>query len=582
MEAVENEAVGGEARSTEHKLSLGVVRQQMAASVDPLGIVAPVMHAQIAWCLHPVEFAERWSRFSADAWALACNGLARAAGANVPDVVRPQADDTRFADPVWSQNPSWAALKQWYLLSTRHAQDMLYATPGLSGTERRRAAFWWRQWLNAVAPTNFFALNPVAQRAAAASQGQTIRSGWQNFLDDLRAGDIRMADPADFKVGSNLATTPGEVVARTRLVEVIHYTPTASTVRQTPVVIVTPWINKFYILDLTSKKSLVRHLRDAGFDVYITSWKNPDAALRDVRFDDYLQEGVDATIQVARGLSGADKVHAVGYCIGGTALSMYMAWANRHYAPADMPVAHWTLFTTLVDFAKPGDVEVFIDEGSVRYLTRAMEQRGYLDGRDMATSFRLLRSNPLIWQYVVQGYLMGEKPPSFDVLYWNMDTTRMPYAMHAWYLRELYLKNRLIEADALTVAGESLDLGRITQPLYAVAAEDDHIAPWRQAFRVTNFVRGDKRFVLSSSGHILGIVNPPVQPPKREYWIGEAHRTDGAHGWRERAEHRSGSWWDDWFSWLGERCGERVAPPPVSNAAFPPLAAAPGEYVMER
>jgi len=582
MESVENAAVGSNGRTAEHKLSLGVVRQQVAASVDPLGIVAPVVHAQIAWWLHPLEFAERWSQFSADAWALACNGFSRAAGARVQDVVRPQADDTRFADPVWSQNPSWAALKQWYLLTTRHAQDMLYATPGLSGTERRRAAFWWRQWLNAVAPTNFFALNPVAQRAAVASQGQTLRSGWQNFLDDLRAGDIRMADPADFKVGRNLATTPGEVVARTRLVEVIHYSPTAETVRSMPIVIVTPWINKFYILDLTSKKSLVRHLRDAGFDVYITSWKNPDVTLRDVRFDDYLQEGVEATIQTARALSGAEKVHAVGYCIGGTALSMYMAWANRRYPPDTMPVAHWTLFTTLVDFAKPGDVEVFIDEGSVRYLTRAMEQRGYLDGRDMATSFRLLRSNPLIWQYVVQGYLMGEKPPSFDVLYWNMDTTRMPYAMHAWYLRELYLKNRLIEPDALTVAGETLDLGRITQPLYAVAAEDDHIAPWRQAFRVSNFVRGDKRFVLSSSGHILGIVNPPVQPPKREYWIGAAHRTDTAHGWRERAEHRAGSWWDDWFNWLNERCGERVKPPPVSNDAFPPLAAAPGDYVMER
>ncbi|MBB4011108.1 polyhydroxyalkanoate synthase [Niveibacterium umoris] len=561
---------------------MGTVREQVSASVDPLGVVAPVMHAQAAWWLHPLELADRMTRFSTEAWALSCNTLARAAGAKTQDVVKPQPDDTRFTDPVWSENPSWNALKQWYLLFTRHAQDSLYATPGLSGTERRRAAFWWRQWLNAVAPTNFLWLNPVAQRAAVASQGATLKAGWQNFMEDLRAGDIRMADPSDFKVGRNLGQTPGAVVARTRLVEVIHYTPTAQAVHRMPVVIITPWINKFYILDLTSRKSLVRYLRDAGFDVYITSWKNPDAKMRDVRFDDYLLEGIDATIQTARTLSGSDKVHAVGYCIGGTGLSMYMAWANRRYAPEAMPVAHWTLFTTLVDFAKPGDVEVFIDEGSVRYLTRAMEQRGYLDGRDMATSFRLLRSNPLIWQYVVQGYLMGEKPPAFDVLYWNMDTTRMPYAMHAWYLRELYLQNKLIEPDALSVAGESIDLGRINQPLYAVAAEDDHIAPWRQAFRVMNFVRGEKRFVLSSSGHILGIVNPPVQPPKREYWIATAHRTDSAHAWRERAEHLAGSWWEDWTAWLGERCGEQVAPPPLATAAYPELAAAPGEYVLER
>lgn len=563
-------------------VSLGAVREQVSASLDPLGVVAPVMHAQAAWWLHPLELSERWTRFSTEAWTLACNTVARAAGSKTPDIVKPQPDDTRFSDPVWTESPSWDGLKQWYLLITRHAQDMLYATPGLSGTERRRAAFWWRQWLNAVAPTNFFFLNPVAQRAAVVSQGRTLKAGWQNLLDDIRAGEIRMADPSDFKVGRNLAPTPGAVVARTRLVEVIHYTPTAARVHRTPIVIVTPWINKFYVLDLTSKKSLVRYLRDEGFDVYITSWRNPDAKMRNIRFDDYLVEGIDAAIQAARGLSGVDKVHAVGYCIGGTGLSMYMAWANRHYAPESMPVAHWTLFTTLVDFAKPGDVEVFIDEGSVRYLTRSMEQRGYLDGRDMATSFRLLRSNPLIWQYVVQGYLMGEKPPAFDVLYWNMDTTRMPYAMHAWYLKELYLHNQLIEAGALTVAGEPIDLGEVSQPLYVVAAEDDHIAPWRQAFRVINFVRGEKRFVLSSSGHILGIVNPPVQPPKREYWIGVAHRTDTARAWRERSEHRNGSWWEDWTHWLGERCGEQVEPPPLATDAYPELAPAPGEYVLER
>ncbi|MCX9157037.1 alpha/beta fold hydrolase [Niveibacterium sp. 24ML] len=562
--------------------TLAGLREQVSASVDPLGVIAPVMHAQLAWWMHPQEFAERYAQVVSDSWALTWNMTARLMGAKVADVVKPQEDDLRFADPVWTQSPQWNALKQCYLLATRHTQDMLYASPGLSGTERRRAAFWWRQWLNAVAPTNYFALNPVAQRAALESHGESLRAGWQNFVDDLRARDIRMADPGDFKVGKNLGQTAGEVVARTRLLELIHYTPTAESVRKMPIVIITPWINKFYVLDLTPKKSMVKYLLDQGFDVFITSWKNPDASMRDVRFDDYLLEGVDVAVQTARAMSGAEQVHAVGYCIGGTALSTYMAWANRRFGPDAMPVAHWTLFTTLVDFAKPGDVEVFVDEGSVRYLTRAMEQRGYLDGKDMATSFRLLRANPLIWQYVVQGYLLGQKPPSFDVLYWNMDTTRMPYAMHAWYLKELYLHNRLIKPDALTVAGEKLDLGRITQPLYAVSAEDDHIAPWRQAFRVVNFVRGEKRFVLSSSGHILGIVNPPVQPPKREYWIDAAHRTDSPHEWRERAAHKAGSWWEDWTEWLSARCGDLVPAPPVASPDFPSLAPAPGAYVLER
>ena len=282
------------------------------------------------------------------------------------------------------------------------------------------------------------------------------------------------------------------------------------------------------------------------------------------------------------GLSGASRVHAIGYCIGGTAHTTYLAWANRHYAPEDVPVAHCTLFTTLVDFHKPGDIEVFVDEGSIRYLTENMEKKGYLDGAEMASAFRLLRSNSLIWHYVVHGWLYGETPPPFDVLYWNMDTTRMPYAMHAWYLRELYLHNRLIDKDALTVAGEPIDLGRITQPVYAVGAEDDHIAPWRQTFKTLNHVSGPKRFVLSSSGHILGIVNPPVDPPKRHFWVGPVRRTDTADGWQGGASHQTGSWWPAWMEWLKPQCGGLVDAPPVATEAFPALADAPGTYVLER
>jgi polyhydroxyalkanoate synthase len=303
--------------------------------------------------------------------------------------------------------------------------------------------------------------------------------------------------------------------------------------------------------------------------------------MRDVTFDDYLMEGVGQIIETARGISGAAKVHAVGYCIGGAALATWMAWANAHYEKKQVPVETVTLLTTLVDYHKPGDIEVFLDENTVKWLEKSMAEKGYLDGKEMASAFRLLRSNSLIWHYVVRGYLFGEAPPAFDVLFWNMDSTRMPAAMHSWYLRNFYLENLLIKKDALTLAGEKIDLGRIAQPLYAVSAEDDHIAPWRQTFRINNFVASSRRYVLSSSGHILGIVNPVVTPPKREYYVAGAERHDTPDEWRERAEHHQGSWWEDWMLWLKPQSGNLVAAPAVETQAFPALGDAPGSYVRE-
>ena len=558
------------------------VRRTMEGFVDPLGIVAPIAHAHAAWLMHPQELAELSLRFASDLAALQVHTLEKLAGRDGADVVLPQPDDLRFSDPVWTSEPGWSLLKQWYLFHTRHVQDALFQTPGLAPKERRRAAFWWRNWLNAMAPTNFLATNPVAQRKAVETRGDSLRRGFEIFMDDVQARTVRMTEPGDFHVGTTLATTPGAVVLRNRLLELIHYTPTAPRVRPTPIVIVTPWINKFYVLDLAPEKSLVRHLLAQGFDVYITSWRNPGADMRDTSFDDYVTDGVDAAVRAARELSGADKVHAVGYCIGGTLLAVYMAWLNRRHARADVPVAHWTLLATLTDFQSPGDIEVFIDESSVRWLADSMHTRGYLDGAEMALTFRLLRANPLIWHYVVHGWLYGERPPAHDILYWNMDTTRMPYRMHEFYLTEMYLKNNLIRPGALTIAGEPIDLTLVHTPLYQVGAEDDHIAPWRQTFRINSQVTGSKRFVLSSSGHILGIVNPPVSPPRRCYQIGPAHRGQTADAWLATAEQRQGSWWDDWCAWLAERCGDPGPPPPLANDAYPKLAEAPGTYVLER
>jgi polyhydroxyalkanoate synthase len=550
------------------------------ALFDPFGMLAPISHAHLVWMLHPIELFDLIGRNAADLMALQLHSAVRLAGKPGPDLVVPQADDTRFADPVWTQETHWSLLKQWYLFYTRHVQNALFATPWLSPKERRRAAFWWRKWLNAAAPTNFLATNPVAMRKAVETNGASLRRGFEIFLEDLRAGTVRMTSPEDFRVGGNLATTPGAVVFRNPLLELIHYAPVAPQVHRCPIVIVTPWINKYYVLDLTPKKSMVQHLLEQGFDVYITSWKNPTPDMAETSFDDYLTQGVDEAVRVARALSGADKVHAVGYCIGGTLLAVYLAWLNRKQHK-DVVVSSWTLLASLTDFQSPGDIEVFIDEGGVRWLTDLMRRRGYLDGREMATTFRLLRSNSLLWHYVVHGWLYGEKPAPWDVLYWNMDATRMPCRMHEYYLREMYLKNNLVKRDALTVAGEPIDLVRIHQPLYDVSAEDDHIAPWRQTFKINGYVTSPKRFVLSSSGHILGIVNPPVSPPKRSYRIGAAHRGQSADNWHAQAERRDGSWWEDWVVWLAEHCGPLGAPPALANAEFPQLAAAPGTYVLE-
>ncbi|MDD2884904.1 MAG: alpha/beta fold hydrolase [Dechloromonas sp.] len=560
------------------------VSQAVSKAIDPFGVTTSLLNAQMAWLMHPQEYFRAVNALSGDLLALQTHVTRRALGMPSDDVIAPNADDSRFADPIWTESASWDIIKEWYLAFTHRLQDMYFETPGLSDKERRRAAFWLRKWLNMVAPTNYFWLNPAAMQRAVESNGESLKRGWQNFQRDVKAKNILMVEPDAFKVGQDLASTPGKVVFRNRLVELIHYAPTTDKVRAMPIVIVTPWINKFYILDLNPKKSMVKYLTDQGFSVFITSWKNPDAAMSGVRFDDYLLEGVNEVVRVAGEFCQQPKVHLAGYCIGGTLVSTYMAWANKRFGVDQVPVAHWTLFTTLNDFSHPGDIDVFIDEACINAIDESMAKKGYLDGSEMATSFRMLRSNSLVWNYWVSSYLLGEPLPPFDVLFWNMDTTRMPQAMHSFYLHEMYLHNNLIKRDHLTIAGEPIDLDRVVQPLYAVTAEDDHIAPWKQCFRIRRFVNVEApvRFVLSTSGHILGIVNPPVKPARRAYWVSDVARNAHWESWQGSADKVSGSWWEDWTQWLGERTGDQVAPYPASNRKFPPLADAPGTYVLEK
>lgn len=556
----------------------------ISKKIDPFGVTTSLLNAQMAWLMHPQELLRAASALSGDLVALQVHVMRRAMGMQSEDVIRPNSDDARFADPIWTDSASWDITKEWYLALTHRLQDMVFETPGLSDKERRRAAFWSREWLNMVSPSNFFWLNPVAMERFVSTKGASLGDGMKNFMRDAKAKNIQMVDPEAFTVGTDLGTTPGKVVFRNRLVELIHYTPTTEKVRATPIVIITPWINKFYILDLTPKKSMVKYLTDQGFSVFITSWKNPGPELSDIRFDDYLLEGVNESINMITEFCKVPKVHLVGYCIGGTLVSTYMAWANKHFAADKVPVAHWTLFTTLTDFSQPGDIDVFIDEACINALDENMAKKGYLDGSEMATSFRLLRANSLVWHYWVHSYLLGDSLPAFDVLFWNVDTTRMPQAMHSYYLHQMYLQNNLIKHDKLNIGGEPIDLDRIVQPLYAVTAEDDHIAPWRQCYRIHKYVNAKTpvRFVLSSSGHILGIVNPPTNPPKRSYRIAAPEHNEHWEHWLERAEQKQGTWWEDWTAWLNGNCGELVEAYPATNRKFPALADAPGTYVFEK
>lgn len=548
---------------------------------DPFGMNKSAIHTQLAWLCHPAQLAESNARLAQKLFNLQQYAARRCLGVKGPEVESPHPEDTRFVEAEWSDTASFDIAKQWYLILTHHLQDMVYETPGQSARTTRQAAFWSRNWLNALAPSNFFWSNPVAMRRAAETNGESLRLGWQNFLEDARQGAVRMSSTDEFKVGENLGTTPGKVVFRNALFELIHYTPTVKAVHQVPVVIVPPCINKFYVLDLTPKKSMIRYLLEQGLDTYIISWRNPGADQSGTTFDQYLQDGLDQAFRVACALSGQPQVNAVGYCIGGAMLATWLAWSSQHYTNGDNPVASATFFATLVDYHSPGDIEVFIDPATLDWLDGKMAETGYLDGKDMAMSFRMLRPNSLIWHYVVHGWLYGEKPSAFDVLYWNMDTTRMPATMHSWYLRQFYQHNNLIKPNALTVAGHPINLENISQPVYAVAAEDDHIAPWKQSFRLNHFLSGDKRFVLSTSGHILGIVNPPVNPPKRAFWVAPAERHQSPEHWKQAAEHHQGSWWDDWMQWLKPRSGALGKAPSVSSRQYPALGDAPGSYVLE-
>ncbi len=495
---------------------------------------------------------------------------------NIPPVAEPERGDKRFSAPDWQLNPLFDFIKQSYLLVASTLLKTASEVEGLDVQQRRKLIFYLRQFLDAISPTNLLFTNPQVIHETIQSGGQNLVKGMGHLLRDLQAGRLKMTDTGAFAPGRNLAITPGQVVYRNKLIELIQYAPATKKVYALPLLIFPPWINKYYILDLQPQNSLIKFLVEQGYTVFVVSWKNPDASMEETGFEDYLNLGVLAALQVVKEVIGSPKVNVVGYCIGGTLLAMALSYLA---SIGDETVQAATFLVSLLDFSEVGDTAVFMDEPQIAYIEARMMRRGYLDSRSMAAMFNLLRANDLIWSNVVNNYLLGKEPPAFDLLYWNNDGTRMARAAHSFYLRNTYLENNLIKPNRLVLNGVPIDLGQIRQDIYAVGTEQDHIVPWQSAWRISQLVSGPVRFVLAGSGHIAGIISPPKKG--RGYWTNEKIAKT-AEQWLEGAVQHQGSWWTDWIEWLSTRSGEQVPAPSVGSATHPPVTPAPGSYVLEK
>ncbi|MBK1657336.1 PHA/PHB synthase family protein [Paracraurococcus ruber] len=558
-------------------------------NANPLKDVIPVDWGEVARSLRivwmqsladPAATLASATQLGANVWRAALDAWGEAGkrwlGDGAAEAAKPAADK-RFAAPEWHANPVFRTMKEAYLLASDWLLKQGHEAPGLDAAERQRIDFHLRQFVDAMSPTLMLASNPVALKRAMETGGASLANGARNLMEDLQAGRLSMVDEKAFAPGRNLALTPGKVVHRNKLVELIQYSPQTETVHAVPILVLPPWINKFYILDMQPKNSLIGFLVKQGFTVFVVSWKNPDASMEETTIEDYMDLGVLEPSDVVREITGSKTLNVMGYCIGGTLLAMVLAWLA---AEGDERFNAVTFMVSLQDFSRVGDTAVFLGEGAIDAIEAQMMQRGYLDSREMSNMFNLLRSNDLIWANVVNNYLLGEKPPAFDLLYWNSDGTRMCRAAHAWYLRNTYVENNLMVPGRVNLKGRALDLGRIRQDVYAVGAEKDHIVPWDAAWQISRLAGGTVRYILGSSGHIAGIINPPGG--KGSYWINDTPGAKTAADWRRGATKHDGSWWQDWSSWLAERAGKRVQPPSVGSAAHPPLADAPGTYVLEK
>jgi len=548
---------------------------------DELGLGKAYMELASAMLTNPRRLVESqiglWQQYT----ALWQSSVLRAFGAQVAPVAEPAKGDKRFRHDGWQDHLLFDYVKQSYLIAARWLHENVASVEGLDEHTKRKVDFFTRQYIDALAPSNFALTNPEVFSETVATGGQNLVKGLHNLLDDIERGNgqlrISMTDAKAFELGVNIATTPGKVVFRNALIELIQYEPATAKVAERPLLVIPPWINKYYILDLREKNSFLRWAVGQGHTTFVISWVNPDAKLAGKDFEDYLTEGTLAALSAVEKATGAKDVNAVGYCLGGTLLAATLGYLA---ARKDPRIASATFMTSLIDFTRAGELEVFIDEEQVASLERKMNERGYLEGSEMANTFNMLRANDLIWSFVINNYLMGRDPFPFDLLHWNCDSTRMPAKMHSFYLRNLYMKNALREKGGITLDGVAIDLSKSKVPTYFVSAIEDHIAPWKATYAGTSILSGPSRFVLSGSGHIAGMINPP-SANKYGYWTNDTLPAS-ADEWFEGAKQHEGSWWTDWQAWVSRRTGRDVPARVPGKGKLRALADAPGTYVRIR
>ncbi len=558
-------------------------REVGEVKIEPADEIADVVKTlgQVAeyWLSDPqraVEVQTGLGKAYLELWMAASKRLA---GETIAPVAAPAPGDKRFADPEWSSNQFYDFMKQAYLLTTQWS-ERLVKNADLDEHTRHKAEFYVKQIGNAIAPSNFVLTNPEVMRETLSSNAENLVRGMSMLAEDIEAGHgnlkIRQSDASKFAVGKNLAMTPGKVIFQNELMQLIQYTPVTENVLKRPLLIIPPWINKFYILDLNPEKSFIKWCVDQGLTVFVISWVNPDAHLAAKSFEDYMRAGPLAALDAIKQATGEDDVNAIGYCVGGTLMAVTLAWMA---AKGDKRIASATFFAAQVDFTHAGDLMVFVDEEQLKSLEHKMAERGYLEGSNMANAFNMLRSNDLIWPYVISNYLKGKQPYPFDLLYWNSDSTRMPAANHMFYLRNCYLDNKLSKGQ-MVIDNVQLDLGEVTVPVYNLATREDHIAPAKSAFLGSKFFGGPVKYVLAGSGHIAGVVNPPAKP-KYQYWTGDAP-VGNLERWLTTATEHTGSWWPDWVEWIKAQKGETVSAREPGGGVLPPIEDAPGSYVKVR
>ncbi|WP_458097239.1 class I poly(R)-hydroxyalkanoic acid synthase [Roseomonas sp. WA12] len=550
---------------------------------DPMNIGSAFLEMTARLMANPAGIVQAQIGFWQDYLTLWQNTARRMMGGQTEPVIAERRGDKRFKDDAWRENEVFDFIKQSYLLSSRYFTNVVHGAEGLNPKTAQKVDFYTRQFVDAMSPTNFWLTNPEVLRRTAETGGENLLKGLSNLLTDLERGHgklrINMTDERKFTIGENIAVTPGKVVYRNALMELIQYSPTTETVMKRPLLILPPWINKFYILDLRPKNSFVRWAVSQGHTVFVCSWVNPDESLAEMGFDDYMRLGPYAALDAIEQATGERQVNAIGYCLGGTLLASTLAHMAKRQ---DHRIASATFFTTMLDFEESGELGVFIDEEQLQALEAKMSQRGFLEGSEMADTFNMLRANDLIWSFVVQNYLLGQEPFPFDLLFWNGDSTRMPARMHSFYLRRMYQQNDLVRPGGIELGGEALDLRDITLPTYILATREDHIAPWKSSYRATGLFSGPVRFVLAASGHIAGVVNAP-DSGKYSHWVGTSNApgafpADPAE-WFEHATEFAGSWWPDWQRWITAQDRSTVPAREPGSGALPALEDAPGSYV---